>query len=110
MVSCILTITKEFQMSANSFEIREQTTRDQEWAQGRVDNRQGLLGFIALISLAIPALLIRSLLPDLNPLILAGLGVAVYSAYLAVMIAALWRQDEQARSALQAAPVAADKE
>ena len=54
----------------------------------------------------IPALLIRTLLPDLNPLILAGVGVAVYSAYLAVMIAALWRQDAQAQSAAKVAPAA----
>jgi drug/metabolite transporter (DMT)-like permease len=57
-----------------------------------VDDRQGLLGLLALISLAIPALLIRYLFPEINPVILGGLGVAVYAAYLSVLLMAVSRQ------------------
>jgi hypothetical protein len=101
---------KEYQMNANSFETREKWLQDQEMAQNKVDDRRGLLGFIALISLAIPALLIRALLPDLNPLILAGLGVVVYSAYLAVMVTFMLRQVKHEQPAPKTVPVMVDKE
>jgi hypothetical protein len=97
-------------MSANSFETRELWLEEQSVAQGKADDRYGLLGLIALISLAIPALLIRNLFPDLKPLILAGLGVTVYTAYLAVMITILLRQGDQEQPAREVAPIMADKE
>jgi hypothetical protein len=63
-----------------------------------------------LVSLAIPALLIRNLFPDLDPLLLAGFGVAIYSAYLVVMIAVLWRQETEAQSTVRVAPARVEQE
>jgi len=51
---------------------RQQTTND----------RRGLIGLFTIFSLAFPALAIRYLYPDLNPLFLVGLGLAVYVFYL----------------------------
>ena len=48
-------------------------------------DRRGLIAFLTLVSLAFPALGIRYLVPDLNPLFLAGLGVAVYGVYLGLL-------------------------
>ena len=46
------------------------------------NDRSGLFGLLALLGLAFPALGIRYLFPDLNPLFLAGFGIAVYGVYL----------------------------
>jgi hypothetical protein len=64
------------------------------------NDRSGALGFLALLGLAFPALGIRYLLPDLNPLLLAGLGLAVYSIYLGMLIHYM-AQAEDAESALE---------
>jgi len=49
------------------------------------DDRSGLIGFLALLGLAFPALGIRYLFPSLNPMLLAGLGIAVYGVYLGLL-------------------------
>jgi hypothetical protein len=97
-------------LSADGFEAREVRLDELETGQDGVADRHGLLGLVALISLAMPALLIRTLLPDLNPLILTALGLAVYVAYLVAMAAVLWRQAEQTNPSLETVPTTAIKE
>jgi hypothetical protein len=48
-------------------------------------DRRGLIGLLSLFGAALPALGIRFLFPDLNPLFLVGLGVAVYGVYLGLL-------------------------
>ena len=63
------------------------STRNRSWgANQNGHDRSGLFGMLALLSLALPALGIRYLLPDMNPLFLAALGGAVYAVYLAVLM------------------------
>ena len=93
----------------NSSEHETELVNDQErdGADQTVDNRSAMIGLLALLSLAFPALLIRNLFPDLNPLFLAGLGVITYGIYLTWL---LFRQSEQARemeSSLEPAKVKA---
>ena len=52
-------------------------------SQQKLDDRETLLGFLSLLSLALPALAIRALLPELNPLFLVVIGLVIYSAYIA---------------------------
>lgn len=86
---------------ASNLKVYEGDRYDQEAVRETVEGRQALLGLVALVSLAIPALTIRHLLPDLNPLILAGVGMVAYMTYLAMLFIALSRQTE----AEQALPV-----
>lgn len=97
-------------MSVGSYEADDIRLVKQEMFQDDASDQHGLLGLIALIGLAIPALLIRSLLPDLNPVFLAGLGSAVYLAYLGVMVVTLMRQAEQGQLAPETIGVTADHE
>ncbi len=97
-------------MNANSFEAQNVVYQDQETVREKSDDRHGLMGFIALLSLAIPALLIRNLFPDMNPLMLAGLGVTVYVAYLGLMIAVLLRQAEHEQTRPEAVPATTNRE
>lgn len=80
---------------ASDLSAHESDRYDHEPVRETVEGRQALLGLVALISLAIPALTIRYLLPDLNPLILAGVGMVAYTAYLAMLFIALSRQAEE---------------
>ena len=97
-------------MSATEKELRSVSGQEQGEVGAKIDDREGLLGLVALISLAIPALLIRILLPDLNPVILAGLGVAVYAVYLATLLSTLSRQANEEERTLQAAKARAYRE
>lgn len=68
----------------------------QTFVQRPTENRKVLLGGLTLMLLAASALAIRSLFPDLNPYVLAGLGAAVYVAYLgAALQAESARQQEE---------------
>jgi hypothetical protein len=49
------------------------------------NDRSGLIGLLALLGIAFPALGIRYLFPSLNPMLLAGLGIAVYGVYLGLL-------------------------
>jgi hypothetical protein len=51
-----------------------------------VSDRSGLIGLLVLLSLAILALGIRYLFPDLNSIFLAGLGITVYGIYLGILV------------------------
>lgn len=82
-------------MSTSGYQLRDLNDENDELFRAESDDRHGLLGLMALLGLAIPALLIRSLFPDLSPVFLAGLGVAVYCAYLGLMGATLLRQAGQ---------------
>lgn len=55
-------------------------------ARQKSDDREMFFGFLALLSLAFPALAIRALLPDLNPLLLVGIGLLIYFAYFAWLL------------------------
>ena len=56
-------------MSATEQELRIVSGQEQGEVRAKIDNREGLLGLVALISLAIPALLIeQNLEPLLQPL------------------------------------------
>ena len=54
-------------------------------SQHTSNDRRGLIGLLTIFSLAFPALGIRYSYPDLNPLFLAGIGLAVYGAYLGLL-------------------------
>lgn len=69
--------------------------------QREVDDREMLLGFLALLSLALPALAIRTLLPDLNPFLLAGIGIIAYGAYLGWMFRAVLVQSTVEQAAME---------
>ena len=97
-------------MSTRGFEFGRMDKSEYQVAADKAGDRRGALGLLALLSLAVPALLIRSLFPDLDPLLLAGLGVAVYSAYLGLMGVALLRQAEQKQTRPEAARVTAGEE
>lgn len=60
-----------------------------------VDDRQALIGLLALISLALPALLIRYLFPNIDPLVLASLGVALSATYLGMLLLTVIRQTKE---------------
>ena len=45
----------------------------------------GLVGLLSLFGAALPALGIRILFPNLNPIFLVGLGVFVYGTYLGLL-------------------------
>lgn len=66
----------------------ERNTDQTDARQEQVDNRMILLGFLVLVLMAAGALAIRNFFPDLNPYILAGLGAAVYLAYLGAALQA----------------------
>lgn len=66
--------------------------QERDVAAQAIDNRSAMIGLLALLVLAFPALLIRSLFPDLNPLFLAGLGIVTYGSYLTVL---MFKQSEQ---------------
>ena len=97
-------------MNLNDYESIDRVEENQAAMQSRIDDRQGLLGLIALILLAIPALLIRYLFPDLDPMILAGLGLAVYSVYAGMMVLALSSRAGQEEPSPKPVPVAAGDE
>lgn len=95
-------------MSSDS---RVGVVEDQVWhaSKSRIDDRQGLLGLLALISLAGPALLIRYLFPELNPLFLAAFGVAIYSLYLGLLVLAVSRHTGDDEVAVNLAPITVDE-
>ena len=53
-----------------------------------IDDRSAFLGLLAILSLAVPALVIRNLFPELNPLYLVGLGAITYSTYAFMLVLA----------------------
>ena len=73
----------------------------QDGAGQTTDNRSAMIGLLALLSLAFPALLIRTLFPDLNPLFLAGLGVVTYGSYLTVLMLKQTEQVQEMESSLE---------
>jgi hypothetical protein len=56
--------------------------QEQVSTQKDMSEREVRLIFLALLGLALPAWAIRVVFPDLNPLLLAGLGLALYGVYL----------------------------
>lgn len=94
-------------MSANK--LNDVENRGDDTSRQKIDDRQGLFGLIALISLAIPVLLARNLLPDLNPIILAGFGIAIYALYLVLMMLMISRQADDSELTPEPAPVRVDE-
>jgi hypothetical protein len=78
--------------------------REQESIQKDMNDREMLLLFLALLSLALPALAIRVAFPDLNPLFLAGLGLMLYGVYLGWFLRA-----NQLLSVVEEAPLETSK-
>lgn len=69
-------------MSIKSNRTSVEVRHEQVATQKVRDDRETLIIFLAILGLALPALAIRNLFPDLNPLLLAGLGITVYGVYL----------------------------
>jgi len=65
---------------------------ERDMMRQEIGDRQALIGLLALIGLALPALLIRYLFPNLNPVVLAGLGVAAYATYLGLLLTSVSQQ------------------
>ena len=78
---------------------KNQTNREVDRRQP--NDRQMFIGLLALLSLALPAVAIRSLLPDLNPIVLAGTGLALYAAYLAWLYRMHLAQSTEEQSSLE---------
>ena len=81
--------------------------QEEDGAGQIIDNRSAMIGLVALLSLAFPALLIRTLFPDLNPLFLAGLGIVTYGSYLTVLMLRQSKQGQEMESSLKLARVKA---
>ena len=92
-------------MNSSEHEAQLVNNREQDDAGQTIDNRSAMIGLLALLSLAFPALLIRTLFPDLNPLFLAGLGIITYGSYLVILLHKQSEQLQEMESSLE--PVAA---
>ena len=75
--------------------------QEQDGEGQTIDNRSAMIGLLALLSLAFPALLIRTLFPDLDPLFLAGIGLVTYGSYLTILMLKQTERVQQMESSLE---------